>query len=149
MTDVVTIRPLEADDRAQWAPLWKGYQTFYKVDLPATTDDATFARLLDPAEPMFCLVAASGGELIGVVHYIFHRSTWTTGDYCYLQDLFTSEAARGKGVGRALIAAVVARAKEQGASRVHWLTHETNKQAMILYDQVAERPGFVQYRILL
>ncbi len=146
--DAVTIRPLEPGDRAQWAPLWKGYQTFYKVDLPSTTDDATFARLLDPAEPMFCVVAAEGETLLGIVHFIFHRSTWTTGDYCYLQDLFTSEAARGKGVGRALIAAVVERAKAHGASRVHWLTHETNKQAMTLYDQVAERPGFVQYRMV-
>ena len=147
-TDDVVIRPLTIDDRTQWAEHWKGYQRFYKVDLSASTDDTTFTRLLDPGEPMFCLVAETGTQLLGIVHFIFHRSTWTPGDYCYLQDLFTSEAARGKGVGRALIAAVVERAKSHGASRVHWLTHETNTQAMVLYDQVAERPGFVQYRII-
>ena len=148
-SDDVVIRPLAIDDRTQWSELWKGYQRFYKVDLPASTDDTTLARLLDPAEPMFCLVADAGTKLLGIVHFIFHRSTWTPGNYCYLQDLFTSEAARGKGVGRALIAAVVARAKADGASRVHWLTHETNTQAMVLYDQMAERPGFVQYRIII
>lgn len=145
----VVIRPLEANDRFAWEPLWKGYQTFYKVDLPPATTDVTFGRLLDPAEPMFCLVAMEGADMIGIVHFIFHRSTWTPEDYCYLQDLFTSEAARGKGVGRALIAGVVERAKEQGASRVYWLTHETNSQAMILYDQVAQKSGFLQYRIVL
>lgn len=145
----ISIRPLQSDDRAGWEPLWKGYQSFYKVDLPAATTDVTFARLLDPSEPMHCLVATEGATIIGIVHFIFHRSTWTPGDYCYLQDLFTSAAARGKGVGRALIEGVVARAKEQGASRVYWLTHETNTQAMILYDQVAQKPGFLQYRIAL
>ena len=144
----VVIRPLEPSDRQAWEPLWKGYQTFYKVDLPAATTEVTFKRLLDPAEPMFCLVATDGTTLLGIVHFIFHRSTWTPEDYCYLQDLFTSEAARGKGVGRALIAGVVARAKEYGTSRVYWLTHETNNQAMILYDQVAQKSGFLQYRIV-
>ena len=145
---LLSVRPLDAADREGWARLWRGYQAFYKVDLPATTDDVTFARLLDPAEPMRGFVATVGLEIVGIVHCIFHRSTWTTGDYCYLQDLFTSDAARGKGVGRALIAAVVEAAKAAGASRVHWLTHESNKPAMLLYDQVAERPGFVQYRIV-
>ena len=145
----ISIRELQPDDRAGWEPLWKGYQTFYKVDLPLSTTDVTFARLLDDAEPMHCLVATEETAIIGIVHFIFHRSTWTSGDYCYLQDLFTSEAARGKGVGRTLIEGVVARAKEHGASRVYWLTHETNTQAMILYDQVAQKPGFLQYRIAL
>lgn len=108
--------------------------------------DLTFARFFDAHEPVHAFVAESGGALVGLVHYIFHRSTWTDGPYCYLQDLFTSEAARGKGVGRALIKAVYARAREKGASRVYWLTHETNTVAMKLYDQVAERSGFVQYR---
>jgi GNAT superfamily N-acetyltransferase len=92
------------------------------------------------------LVAESAGRIVGIVHYIFHRSTWTPGPYCYLQDLFTIEDGRGLGVGRALIEAVYARAKEVGASRVYWQTHESNATAMALYDKVAERSGFVQYR---
>ena len=90
----------------------------------------------------------STARIVGIVHYIFHRSTWTTSDYCYLQDLFTAEEARGHGVGRALIEAVYEKAKAAGASRVYWLTHETNTTAQILYDKVAARSGFIQYRQL-
>ncbi|WP_036262916.1 GNAT family N-acetyltransferase [Methylocapsa aurea] len=145
----IRIRPLEALDRAGWEPLWKGYQTFYEVALPVSSIDLTFARLLEPAEPMHCVVATDGDAIVGIAQFLFHRSTWTPGDYCYLQDLFVLETRRGNGVGRALIEAVVARAKAQGASRVYWLTHETNKQAMWLYDQVAEKSGFLQYRFVL
>ena len=102
---------------------------------------------MDPAEPLFVLGAFQDGVLVGIVHFIFHRSTWTTGDYCYLQDLFTAPAARGSGAGRALIAAVCERAKGQGASRVYWLTREDNATAIALYDKVALRTGFIQYRI--
>ena len=111
--------------------------------------DITFARFLDSDEPVHAFVAESEDTIVGIVHYIFHRSTWSEGPYCYLQDLFTGEAARGKGVGRTLIEAVYVRAREKGASRVYWLTHETNTVAMALYDQVAERSGFVQYRKIL
>jgi GNAT superfamily N-acetyltransferase len=140
------VRAIELRDRAGWEPLWKGYQTFYKTDIPAATSDITFARFLDAKEPVHALVAESGDRIVGIVHYIFHRSTWTPGPYCYLQDLFTIEEARGLGVGRALIEAVYARAKEEGAPRVYWLTHESNSVAMALYDKIADKSGFVQYR---
>lgn len=140
------MRPLEAGDRARWEPLWAGYQAFYKTAIAPAVTELTFCRLLDPAEPMGGFVAERDGALLGVVHFVFHRSTWTQGPYCYLQDLFTAQAARGHGVGRALIEAVYDRARAEGAARVYWLTHETNAQAMLLYDQVAEKSGFVQYR---
>lgn len=142
----VFIRPFQPEDRAAWEPLWQGYLTFYKTRLAPEVTETSWQRLLDPAEPMYGLVALIDGEIVGIVHYIYHRSTWTTGNYCYLQDLFTSEKARNKGVGRALIEAVAEQAKADGASRVYWLTHETNVSAQALYDKVASRSGFIQYR---
>lgn len=146
MNDRVLIRPVNDDERAAWEPLWIGYLTFYKTSVPAETSNVTWRRFHDPAEPMFVLGAYVDGKLTGIVHYLFHRSTWTPGNYCYLQDLFVTDGARGLGVGRALIEAVYERAKAAGASRVHWLTQNDNSQARILYDQVADNPGFMQYR---
>ena len=109
--------------------------------------DASFARIFDPLEPVHALVADRGRELIGLAHYLFQRSTWLINSQCYLQDLYVSEAARSGGVARALIAAVVDAARQAGAARVFWNTHETNAVARRLYDAVAERSGFIQYRI--
>jgi GNAT superfamily N-acetyltransferase len=142
----IEIRSLRLDERAAWAPLWRGYLDFYKTSLPEQTYDATWARLHDPEEPMWLLGAYVGGTLRGIVHYLYHRSCWTVGDYCYLQDLFVAQSARKLGLGRALIEAVYREAKAAGASRVHWLTHETNATARQLYDTLADRPGFIQYR---
>ena len=142
------IRPLRPDERAAWEPLWQGYLAFYKASVKPDFTDMTWARLHDLAEPMHGLGAFVDGRLLGIVHYIFHRSTWTTGDYCYLQDLFTAEDARGQGLGRALIEGVYERAGAAGASRVYWLTHESNTPARALYDRVADRSGFIQYRKL-
>ena len=145
----VEIRPVGKDERAAWEPLWKGYLTFYKATLPPEQHDITWARLHDPAEPMHLLGAYVDGKLEGIVHYLFHRSTWTVGNYCYLQDLFVAESARGLGLGRALIEAVYDKARAAGASRVHWLTQTSNAQARILYDKVADNLGFIQYRKVL
>jgi GNAT superfamily N-acetyltransferase len=145
----IVVRPVEAHERADWEPLWKGYQAFYRVDIPDETTAVTWARLHDPAEPMGVIGAYVDGRLAGIVHYIFHRSCWTIGNYCYLQDLFVAEGARKLGLGRALIAAVERTAREAGASRVHWLTQETNAVARALYDKLAERSGFIQYRTIL
>lgn len=142
----ILIRPLEAADRDEWEPLWQGYLTFYKSTVAPEVTETTWRRLLDPSEPMHGLVAVLEGEIVGIVHYLYHRSTWTTGNYCYLQDLFTSEKARNRGVGRGLIETVYEKAEADGASRVYWLTHETNTSAQALYDKVATRSGFIQYR---
>jgi GNAT superfamily N-acetyltransferase len=144
----VVIRPVGADERAAWEPLWNGYLAFYKATLAPGASDVAWQRFHDPDEPMFLLGAYVEGRLTGIVHYLFHRSTWTPGNYCYLQDLFVAESGRGHGVGRALIEAVYEKAKAAGASRVHWLTQTGNAQARILYDQVADVSGFMQYRKL-
>jgi len=144
----VEIKTIENNDVDIWLPLWKGYQRFYEVDIPESVTLKTWARFLDPIEPMHAALAMVGQHAAGLVHAIYHRSTWTTGDYCYLQDLFVAPAARGRGIGRALIEHVYAEAKRRGVSRVHWLTHETNHSGMRLYDSVGDRSGFVQYRKL-
>lgn len=140
------IRDIRADDHRQWEALWAGYLAFYQNALPTEVTDTTWSRLLDPSEPMFCLVAEGEAGLLGIVHCVLHRGTWALGDFCYLEDLFVSPNARGQGVGRALVDAVYARADALGCERVYWLTHESNASARALYDRVARRTGFIQYR---
>jgi GNAT superfamily N-acetyltransferase len=150
MSDTVHIRPIGQTDYAAWKPLWDGYNAFYgrakETALPQEITDATWARFFDANEPVHALVAEHDGKLIGLVHFIYHRSTTLLAPICYLQDLFTAEAARGYGVGRKLIHGVYASAKNAGSERVYWHTHEINATAMRLYDKVADKPGFVMYR---
>ena len=140
------IRLARPDEFAQWLPLWQGYQRFYKTDIAEDVTALTWRRFHDTTEPMHCAVAEIDGRLVGLVHYLYHRSCWTTGDYCYLQDLFCAEDRRGTGIGRALIEHVYAAAAAAQAARVWWLTHESNQSAMLLYDRIADKSGFVQYR---
>lgn len=142
----VQLQPLANADHDAWLPLWRGYQAFYKVDIPAEVSCITWERLLDPHEPMHGALAMAEGAAAGLVHWIMHRSCWTIGNYCYLQDLFVSPTARGQGTGRRLIEYVYDAARRAECSRVYWLTHETNTDAMVLYDRIAERSGFIQYR---
>ena len=144
--DTIEILPLTAQQHSAWLPLWRGYQAFYKADLASEVSDVTWSRLLDAQEPMGGALAWNGAVAVGLVHHIRHRSCWSVGDYMYMQDLFVSLQARRAGIGRKLIDYVCRLAGDQGCARVYWLTHETNTEAMFLYDQVAERSGFVQYR---
>jgi GNAT superfamily N-acetyltransferase len=145
-----TIRSVARADFPQWLPLWEGYNKFYgrsgKTALPDEITQMTWARFFDAYEPVYALVAEDDGQLVGLVHYLFHRSTISIAPTCYLQDLFTKESARGKGIGGRLIDAVYERAQLAGVSRFYWHTHESNSTAMKLYDKVAERSGFVVYR---
>jgi GNAT superfamily N-acetyltransferase len=143
------LTPLAGSDFDAWEPLWQGYLSFYKATVPNSTTALTFSRLTSGAEPMGGFLARDGaGKAVGMVNWIDHRSCWTPGDYCYLQDLFVAPEGRAQGVGRALIEAVVEAAKARRCSRVYWLTHETNTDAMVLYDRVAEKSGFTQYRMV-
>jgi len=149
MTNGIEIRALTAEDFPRWKALWDGYNAFYGREGPTALapeiTKTTWSRFFDAYEPVHALVAERGGEMLGLVHFIFHRSTTQLGPVCYLQDLFTAAQARGHGVGRALIEAVYERAAAGGAKRVYWQTHETNRTAMQLYDKVAQRTGFVVY----
>jgi GNAT superfamily N-acetyltransferase len=145
----IATRPVRESDFKAWLPLWAGYNSFYGRSGPTVLADTitamTWSRFFDAYEPVHALVAESGGELVGLTHYLFHRSTTRIVPVCYLQDLFTAESVRGRGVGKALIEAVYEKAKTAGCDRVYWQTHETNTTAMRLYDQVADKSGFVVY----
>jgi len=144
------VREIARGDYDAWLPLWDGYNTFYGRSGPTALDPAitavTWDRFFDPAEPVFALVAERDGRMLGIVHYLFHRTTTMIAPTCYLNDLFTDSDARGGGVGKALIEAVYQRAHDAGSSRVYWLTHETNVTAQRLYDHVAQKSGFIMYR---
>ncbi len=145
----VSIRPIEPLDRAAWSPLWDGYNAFYGREgataLDPTITEATWARFFDAAEPVFALVAESEGQLLGLTHYLYHRSTTRLALTCYLQDLYTTPTARGRGVGRALIQGVYEQAGAAGIQRVYWQTHHTNTAGRTLYDKVAVHEGFLIY----
>jgi GNAT superfamily N-acetyltransferase len=150
MSAELIVRSVVRADFSQWLPLWEGYNRFYgrsgNTALPDETTQMTWARFFDAYEPVHALVAEHEGGLVGLVHYIFHRNTISIAPTCYLQDLFTKESVRGKGIGRKLINAVYEQAMLAGAPRVYWHTHESNSTAMALYNQVAEHSGFVVYR---
>jgi GNAT superfamily N-acetyltransferase len=146
----LSVRLVNPNDYNQWLPLWIGYNSFYGRSGSTALDPAitrvTWDRFFDETEPVNALVAEREGILVGISHYIFHRSTTSIKPVCYLQDLFTSAEVRGKGIGRALINGVFTQAIQAGSTRVYWMTHETNETAMKLYNQVAERSGFLVYR---
>ena len=144
-----TIRDVARDDRSQWDVLWDGYNAFYgrsgSTALDPVITELTWERFFDQAEPVHCLVALDRDRIVGLAHYLFHRSTTRAANVCYLQDLFTLASLRGQGIGRELIEAVVAAARRAGSSRVYWQTKVDNHAARALYDKVAENSGFIVY----
>jgi len=140
---MITVQPLRDEDRAAWGCLAEGYKRFYNTPTTAAEYDEAWRRLR-AGDGVQGLGAHLDGRLVGIVHYLFHTSTWAR-QQCYLQDLFTDEAARGRGVARALIEQVAQAAREAGATRLYWLTQETNRPARRLYDRVAQFKGFIRY----
>lgn len=143
------VRAVRESDFDSWRPLWDGYNAFYgrkeATALPQAITESTWRRFFDPNEPVFGLVAEQDGKLLGLTHYLFHRSTTRIELTCYLQDLFTAPAERGQGIGRALILGVYEQARAAGIRRVYWQTHETNAAGRLLYDKVAGHFGFIVY----
>jgi len=145
MPDVI-LRSVSIDDHHAWLPLWLAYLRFYETRLDEEVSATTWQRLLDPTEPTHSALAWVEGKAVGMVNWIYHRSNWSIGNACYLQDLYVDSEQRGLGIGRQLIEHVYAQAKAVRCAKVHWLTHESNATAISLYEQVAERPGFIQFR---
>jgi GNAT superfamily N-acetyltransferase len=149
MPEPILVRPIQRADYSEWRPLWDGYNAFYGREGAAALADeitsATWDRFFSASEPVHAFVAESDGAIVGLVHYLFHRSTTRLHDVCYLQDLFTSQHLRGRGVGRSLIHAVYDAARTAGCSRVYWHTHTTNTPGRTLYDKVGSHTGFIVY----
>ena len=149
----VVVRPLARADYPDWRALWDGYNAFYgragTTALPEDIVQTTWERFFDAGEPVHALIAETDGRVAGLAHYLFHRSTILREPVCYMQDLFTADAQRGRGIGRALIARVYEESAHAGCTRVYWHTHESNDNAMRLYDAVAEKSGFIVYRRVL
>ena len=144
---MINVRPITESDKAAWLPLWHGYLTFYKTELPASQDDLTWSRLLDPTYESHGLVVEKDGVVQGITHYSYQTSTWAPVNYCYLEDLFVNSDLRG--LGRALIDAVKEIAIAAGSSRLYWNTDGSNEVARKLYDTYTPHSGKVQYRIPL
>jgi GNAT superfamily N-acetyltransferase len=149
LTGDVAIRDLAPGDRDDWLGLWSGYLAFYKVDLDPAVTAATWARLMDKASAVKCRVAAGPQGLLGFAIHLHHPSTWVAGEDCYLEDLFVSDAARGMGIGRALIADLQALARARGWHRLYWHTDQDNARARALYDSIVPSDGHVRYRLKL
>lgn len=149
MTNSVTVRPIQESDFSNWKPLWDGYNAFYgranETALDPEITKATWQRFFEPNEPVFGLVAEYDGKIVGITHYLYHRSTACLGLICYLEDLFTEQTFRGKGIGKALIYGVYEQAKLAKSSSVYWQTHQTNAAGRMLYDKVAKHVGFLIY----
>lgn len=143
---MTTIRPIRDADRDAWLPLWLGYNDFYRNEPAEEVTRATFRRLCEGSDGLFGLVAEDDGDLVGLAHAVFHPATWTTGTYCYLEDLFVSRGGRGSGAGQLLIEGVYAEADRRGADRVYWHTQQYNAPARSLYDAVGHATSFVVYR---
>jgi len=142
----ITVRPLAADDKDRWRVLWHGYLTFYGHPITEAQTEELWGRLMNGDE-LYCLVACTdGGDVIGIVQYLFQATTWTVRDKCYLQDLFVDPDARIGGAGRALIEAVYEKAADADASEVYWMTQQFNSVARVLYDRVGELTPFIKYR---
>ncbi|MEE1869137.1 MULTISPECIES: GNAT family N-acetyltransferase [Pseudomonas] len=147
--NTIIVRAVNPDDYEQWLGVWLAYQDFYEVAFEDAVTERTFNRFLDPDEPMVSAVAVRAGEVVGLVNAVLHRSTWSSADFCYLEDLYVLPSVRGGGVGKALIEWVQAFARQQQCGRLYWHTHHSNKQAQKLYDWVAQNAGSLEYRMTL
>ena len=147
MTDIdsLEMRHVKSDDFPAWSRLWTDYLRFYGVERSKKQFEITWARIMNPDERMYSIVAVSGTSYPGFVNFLYHRSFWDDDDRCYLQDLYVEPSWRGRGVGAELIGEVGMHARVAGTSGVYWLTGADNRTARRLYDRVATVTPFIKY----
>ncbi len=147
LSAVLTVTRPEAADRPAWESLFRAYIDFYERSEPQAMYDRAWEEFTHDNR-LHARVAKVDGQVVGIVHFLEHPST-SSADVCYLQDLFTAPAARGQGVGRALIEAVADHARALGCARVYWQTKIDNVVARRLYDGITEDSSFIVYRLPL
>lgn len=136
------IRSLLKSDYASWLPLWHQYLAYHGI-WPEDAPAETWPRLMDASEPMHAIGAFTGTRLEGIAHFIYHRHTWSRADSCFLSDVFTLPDARRRGVARALVEEVFARAANAGADNVYGTTLAGNEGSHKLYKLIATRLSLV------
>jgi GNAT superfamily N-acetyltransferase len=143
----VNIRKVEPADEPRWRALWDDYNRFYEREPREPITRHLWARLFNPASPVYAIVAECDGKVVGLAHYLIQESTSKLTPVCYLQDLFVDPAERGSGIGLLLIDWLLAEVHTQGWSRLYWHTKENNYRARALYDSYTPRSAFVHYLI--
>lgn len=143
------LRDARPSDETDFRHLWQGFCNGYGLTLPEEVTAFTWARLMDPGNALTARLAVLDGVPQGLAIHQHHPSTWVAGDDGYLEDLFVAEAARGKGLGRALIEDLIAIGRRNGWRRLYWLTEIENQTARRLYDQYCENDGHIRYRMTL
>ena len=145
MPSPAIIRAALPSDESIWRQLWRGYCDFYQASVPDEVTDRTWKRILDPDSAVMCIVAEMDGQVYGFANCVVHENTWESQPVCYLEDLYVTPAARGHGVGRALVDWLRNAMRAEGWARLYWMTHESNGEARRLYDQYVQADGFVRY----
>jgi GNAT superfamily N-acetyltransferase len=151
MSADVRIEPVSTGQLEALLPLIAAYQRFYEVE---QVDDgrnrAFFARFLAPSEDGLLLGAWQGGEPAGYACLYWHFSSLVPAETVLMNDLYVAEGRRGSGIGRALIEASAAVARERGAHQLQWVTAPDNETARRLYDTTgAESEPSIEYELRL
>ncbi|MDR6540306.1 ribosomal protein S18 acetylase RimI-like enzyme [Acinetobacter bereziniae] len=130
----------------QWLPLWQGYLRFYNAQMSDEQIRLSWKRITNPDQmDMFGFAIKVNGQVVGFVHLISHPSMWTNLPYCYLQDLFIKEQFRNQGLAQQLIEHCYQVCTGK-FDRIYWLTQVSNITAQYLYDRIATKTGFIQYK---
>ncbi len=144
------LRAPRADDEPAWRGMWADYCGFYETPVAEDVTRALWARLLEGNGAVRGVLATdAAGAALGFAHYVLHPHTWSEKTLCYLEDLYVSPQARGRGVGHALIEHLVAAGRQSGWGRVYWHTNADNATARRLYDRFIPADEFVRYTVRL
>jgi GNAT superfamily N-acetyltransferase len=143
------IRPVFRDELDQGLSLFAGYQRFYGVLEPDDEHNRRFfARFAEPSHDGLLLGAWDDRALVGFACLYWTFSSVSAARIALLSDLFVTEGARGRGLGRALIGAALDATRRHGLGQLEWYTAPDNEIAQRVYDATgARRSTWIGYEI--